>query len=160
MFKYFPTGIKKIAVTVVILFLWLLLTIAIQTNSSASASKSFLQPQVTKNQYPENSRIYSAEFSADKLVHEPSTMHEVFGLAELFPLSDQPEDDLDRFICLQEEFAAEMVTMRGRVDTLEADVAELEAIVAECMRGFARQTLDNPSLPAFRLLDACALTRN
>ena len=31
-------------------------------------------------------------------------------------------------ICrLQEEFAAELATIRGRVDTLEADVAELEA---------------------------------
>ncbi|MEL6331257.1 MAG: iron uptake porin [Cyanobacteria bacterium J06626_26] len=36
-------------------------------------------------------------------------------------------DDLDTIRRLQEEFAAELATIRGRVDTLEADVAELEA---------------------------------
>lgn len=36
-------------------------------------------------------------------------------------------DDLDTIRRLQEEFAAELATLRGRVDTLEADVAELEA---------------------------------
>ncbi|MEM7796665.1 MAG: iron uptake porin [Cyanobacteria bacterium P01_C01_bin.118] len=35
--------------------------------------------------------------------------------------------DLDTIRRLQEEFAAELATIRGRVDTLEADVAELEA---------------------------------
>ena len=35
--------------------------------------------------------------------------------------------DLDAVRRLQEEFAAELATIRGRVDTLEADVAELEA---------------------------------
>jgi hypothetical protein len=35
--------------------------------------------------------------------------------------------DLDTIRRLQEEFAAELATLRGRVDTLEADVAELEA---------------------------------
>ena len=36
-------------------------------------------------------------------------------------------DDLDTIRRLQEEFAAELATIRGRVDTLEADVAEREA---------------------------------
>ncbi|ESA36741.1 carbohydrate-selective porin [Leptolyngbya sp. Heron Island J] len=36
-------------------------------------------------------------------------------------------DDLETIRRLQEEFAAELATIRGRVDTLEADVAELEA---------------------------------
>ena len=36
-------------------------------------------------------------------------------------------DDLETVRRLQEEFAAELATIRGRVDTLEADVAELEA---------------------------------
>ncbi|MGD1898319.1 MAG: iron uptake porin [Phormidesmis sp.] len=36
-------------------------------------------------------------------------------------------DDLDEIRRLQEEFAAELATIRGRVDTLETDVAELEA---------------------------------
>jgi Carbohydrate-selective porin, OprB family/S-layer homology domain len=35
--------------------------------------------------------------------------------------------ELDTIRRLQEEFAAELATIRGRVDTLEADVAELEA---------------------------------
>ncbi|MEL7352621.1 MAG: iron uptake porin, partial [Cyanobacteria bacterium J06560_5] len=35
--------------------------------------------------------------------------------------------DLDEIRRLQEEFAAELATIRGRVDTLETDVAELEA---------------------------------
>ena len=35
--------------------------------------------------------------------------------------------DFDTIRRLQEEFAAELATIRGRVDTLEADVAELEA---------------------------------
>ncbi len=35
--------------------------------------------------------------------------------------------DLDAIRRLQEEFAAELATIQGRVDTLEADVAELEA---------------------------------
>ena len=35
--------------------------------------------------------------------------------------------DLDTIRRLQEEFAAELATIRGRVDTIEADVAELEA---------------------------------
>jgi Carbohydrate-selective porin, OprB family/S-layer homology domain len=35
--------------------------------------------------------------------------------------------DLDTVRRLQEEFAAELATLRGRVDTLEADVAELES---------------------------------
>ncbi|MEM6448800.1 MAG: iron uptake porin [Cyanobacteria bacterium P01_D01_bin.105] len=35
--------------------------------------------------------------------------------------------DLDAIRRLQDEFAAELATIRGRVDTLEADVAELEA---------------------------------
>lgn len=35
--------------------------------------------------------------------------------------------DLDTIRRLQEEFAAELATIRGRVDTLETDVAELEA---------------------------------
>ncbi len=35
--------------------------------------------------------------------------------------------DLDAIRRLQEEFAAELATIRGRVDTLETDVAELEA---------------------------------
>ena len=38
-----------------------------------------------------------------------------------------PSDDLETIRRLQEEFAAELATIRGRVDTLEADVAELEA---------------------------------
>ena len=38
-----------------------------------------------------------------------------------------PQDQLDTILRLQEEFAAELATIRGRVDTLEADVAELEA---------------------------------
>ncbi|MEM7066952.1 MAG: iron uptake porin [Cyanobacteria bacterium P01_B01_bin.77] len=37
------------------------------------------------------------------------------------------DTDLDTIRRLQEEFAAELATLRGRVDTLEADVAELEA---------------------------------
>ncbi|EKV03755.1 'Carbohydrate-selective porin, OprB family',S-layer domain containing protein [Leptolyngbya sp. PCC 7375] len=37
------------------------------------------------------------------------------------------ETELDTIRRLQEEFAAELATIRGRVDTLEADVAELEA---------------------------------
>lgn len=37
------------------------------------------------------------------------------------------DTDLDTIRRLQEEFAAELATIRGRVDTLEADVAELEA---------------------------------
>ncbi len=37
------------------------------------------------------------------------------------------QDQLDTILRLQEEFAAELATLRGRVDTLEADVAELEA---------------------------------
>lgn len=37
------------------------------------------------------------------------------------------DGDLDTIRRLQEEFAAELATLRGRVDTLEADVAELEA---------------------------------
>lgn len=36
-------------------------------------------------------------------------------------------NDLETIRRLQEEFAAELATIRGRVDTLEADVAELEA---------------------------------
>ena len=36
-------------------------------------------------------------------------------------------DDLDTIRRLQEEFAAELATLRGRVDTLEADVTELQA---------------------------------
>ncbi|MEO1400533.1 MAG: iron uptake porin [Cyanobacteria bacterium J06635_1] len=36
-------------------------------------------------------------------------------------------EELDTIRRLQEEFAAELATIRGRVDTLEADVAELEA---------------------------------
>ncbi|MEO0648698.1 MAG: iron uptake porin, partial [Cyanobacteria bacterium J06650_10] len=36
-------------------------------------------------------------------------------------------DELDEIRRLQEEFAAELATIRGRVDTLETDVAELEA---------------------------------
>ncbi|MEM9903843.1 MAG: iron uptake porin [Cyanobacteria bacterium P01_D01_bin.44] len=36
-------------------------------------------------------------------------------------------EELDTIRRLQEEFAAELATLRGRVDTLEADVAELEA---------------------------------
>ena len=36
-------------------------------------------------------------------------------------------DELDTIQRLQEEFAAELATLRGRVDTLELDVAELEA---------------------------------
>ena len=36
-------------------------------------------------------------------------------------------NDLATIRRLQEEFAAELATIRGRVDTLEADVAELEA---------------------------------
>ncbi|ESA36740.1 cyanobacterial porin [Leptolyngbya sp. Heron Island J] len=42
-------------------------------------------------------------------------------------LIDASPDDLDTIRRLQEEFAAELATIRGRVDTLEADVAELEA---------------------------------
>ncbi|MBE9078164.1 iron uptake porin [Romeria aff. gracilis LEGE 07310] len=38
-----------------------------------------------------------------------------------------PDGDLDTIRRLQEEFAAELATLRGRVDTIEADVAELEA---------------------------------
>jgi Carbohydrate-selective porin, OprB family/S-layer homology domain len=37
------------------------------------------------------------------------------------------DSELDTIRRLQEEFAAELATIRGRVDTLEADVAELEA---------------------------------
>ncbi len=37
------------------------------------------------------------------------------------------DGDLDTIRRLQEEFAAELATIRGRVDTLETDVAELEA---------------------------------
>ncbi|MEL6938427.1 MAG: iron uptake porin, partial [Cyanobacteria bacterium J06598_1] len=36
-------------------------------------------------------------------------------------------DELEEIKRLQEEFAAELATIRGRVDTLETDVAELEA---------------------------------
>ncbi|MEL7504896.1 MAG: iron uptake porin [Cyanobacteria bacterium J06554_6] len=42
-------------------------------------------------------------------------------------LPELPQDQLDTILRLQEEFAAELATLRGRVDTLEADVAELEA---------------------------------
>ena len=42
-------------------------------------------------------------------------------------LIDTDPGDLDTIRRLQEEFAAELATIRGRVDTLEADVAELEA---------------------------------
>ena len=35
--------------------------------------------------------------------------------------------DIDGISRLQEEFAAELATLRGRTDLLEADVAELEA---------------------------------
>lgn len=42
-------------------------------------------------------------------------------------LPELPEDQLDTVLRLQEEFAAELATLRGRVDTLESDVAELEA---------------------------------
>ncbi|MGB3293078.1 MAG: iron uptake porin [Phormidesmis sp.] len=38
-----------------------------------------------------------------------------------------PDSDLAAITRLQEEFAAELATIRGRVDTLETDVAELEA---------------------------------
>ncbi len=38
-----------------------------------------------------------------------------------------PDGDLAAITRLQEEFAAELATIRGRVDTLETDVAELEA---------------------------------
>lgn len=38
-----------------------------------------------------------------------------------------PAEDLDTIRRLQEEFQAELNTLRGRVDALEADVAELEA---------------------------------
>lgn len=38
-----------------------------------------------------------------------------------------PDSDLGAITRLQEEFAAELATIRGRVDTLETDVAELEA---------------------------------
>ncbi len=38
-----------------------------------------------------------------------------------------PDSDLGSITRLQEEFAAELATIRGRVDTLETDVAELEA---------------------------------
>jgi hypothetical protein len=38
-----------------------------------------------------------------------------------------PDSDLDAIRRLQEEFAAELATIRGRVDGLETDVAELEA---------------------------------
>ncbi|MEO0756919.1 MAG: iron uptake porin [Cyanobacteria bacterium J06648_16] len=40
-------------------------------------------------------------------------------------LPELPQDQLDTILRLQEEFAAELATLRGRVDTLEADVAEL-----------------------------------
>lgn len=38
-----------------------------------------------------------------------------------------PDSDIGAITRLQEEFAAELATIRGRVDTLETDVAELEA---------------------------------
>jgi Carbohydrate-selective porin, OprB family/S-layer homology domain len=46
-------------------------------------------------------------------------------IVQLIDTGDSSE--LDTIRRLQEEFAAELATIRGRVDTLEADVAELEA---------------------------------
>ena len=45
----------------------------------------------------------------------------------LLTITDLPTEDLETVERLQEEFAAELATLRGRVDTLELDVAELEA---------------------------------
>jgi len=42
-------------------------------------------------------------------------------------LGDVPETDLTTIQRLQEDFAAELATLRGRVDALEADVAELRS---------------------------------
>ena len=49
-------------------------------------------------------------------------------LATILLLTDSLDDtELETVQRLQEEFAAELASIRGRVDTLEADVAELEA---------------------------------
>ncbi|HEY9762862.1 MAG TPA: iron uptake porin, partial [Trichocoleus sp.] len=48
-------------------------------------------------------------------------------IAQLIAQGPGAEEDLATIRRLQEEFQAELNTLRGRVDALEADVAELEA---------------------------------
>ena len=57
------------------------------------------------------------------------------------------QDQLDTILRLQEEFAAELATLRGRVDTLEADVAELEAIQFSTTTKLRGQVLANLVIP-------------
>ncbi|MEO0541586.1 MAG: iron uptake porin, partial [Cyanobacteria bacterium P01_A01_bin.105] len=71
-------------------------------------------------------------------------------------LPELPQDQLDTILRLQEEFAAELATLRGRVDTLEADVAELEANQFSTTTKLKGQVLSNLVIP----LDAPAGSDN
>lgn len=48
-------------------------------------------------------------------------------ILEIVGFSDVPEEDLETIRALQDQFAAELATIRGRVDSLESRTAELEA---------------------------------
>lgn len=64
-------------------------------------------------------------------------------------------ETLDRLMRLQEDFAAELATLRIRTDAAEARITELESCLGETLDGIRALAISDPSINIFRRVLEC-----